>query len=66
MDNGIEGWFRYDHGIESVGSGDIRDNAKTEGCTGFWEVFADLISFGLGAYDGADGVGGLEQEGEYV
>ena len=66
MDNGIEGWFRYDHRIESVGSGDIRDNAKTEGLPSFWKVFADLISFGLGADDGADGVGGFEQEGEDV
>ena len=66
MDNGIEGWFRYDHGIESVGSGDIWDNAKTEGFPSFWKVFADLIGFGLGAYDGADGVGGFEEEGEDV
>ena len=66
MNNGIERRLRLDHGIESVGSGDIRDNAKTEGLPSFWEVFADLIGFGLGAYDGADGVGGFEQEGEDV
>ncbi len=66
MDDRIEGWLRLDYGVESVRSGDIRDDAEIEGCAGFWEVFEDLIGFGLGAHDGADGVGGFEEEGEDV
>ena len=66
MNNRIEGWLRLDHGIESVGKSDIWNDTKIQGRASFWEVFAYLIGFRLGAYDSADGVGGFKEEGEDV
>lgn len=62
MDDGVEGWLGLDHGVESVRGGDVRDNAKIEGFTGFWEVFEDLIRFRLRPYDGTDRGRGFKEE----
>ena len=66
MDDGIEGWLGLDYGIESVRGGDVRNDAKIEGCASCWKVFEDLIGFRLRTHDSADRVGGFKEEGEDV